>query len=457
MKEYEERVKNYKTVKLIAMLMAVVLFVTLYTFILQKSYSYNTLKEAVETDTERSDAIYESISNKLTKEDYTEINDIDDMQTERYKTLQEQLNQLRVYKATRYLYTAKKNEDGTIVYLVDGLKLDAEDFAYPGTPLEEEMIPYIEKALAGEKVYSQKIMDTTWGHIFSACYPVRDKKSGEVIGALCMEIDMEPTYETIAKNNNTAIQIAVIAGVLAIVTIIWVYYSYQEQKRREQEQRRVLAESAAAAEAANKAKSTFLFNMSHDLRTPMNAILGYADLARKHLTEPERLDGYMDNIQISGEKLLSIINSVLEFARIENNETAIEETVVRSGDGLDSCVVMFKNILEEKKQTMTVEKHILYPYIYADAAHTSEICINIIGNAVKYTGEGGTIHCELHQHRMEREGWCEVEIVVEDNGIGISEEFQEHMFDAFSREESATNSGVEGSGLGMGIVKNWWI
>ena len=255
----------------------------------------------MQTDEERSDAIYESISNKLTKEDFTEINDIDDMQTERYKTLQEQLNQLRVYKATRYLYTAKKNEDGTIVYLVDGLELDAEDFAYPGTPLEEEMIPYIEKALTGETVYSQKIMDTTWGHIFSACYPVRDKESGEVIGALCMEMDMEPTYETIEKNNDAAIKVAVIVGVLAVGTIIWAYYSFQEQKRKDQEQKRVLAETAAAADAANKAKSTFLFNMSHDLRTPMNAILGYSDLARKHLTEPEKLSGYMDNIQISGE------------------------------------------------------------------------------------------------------------------------------------------------------------
>ncbi len=358
-----------------------------------------------------------------------------------------------MYKATRYLYTAKKNADGTIVYLVDGLELDAEDFAYPGTPLEEEMIPYIERALAGENVYSQKIIDTTWGHIFTACYLVKNETSGEVIGALCMEMDMEPTYETIEKNNSAAIKVAVIVGVLAVCTIVWAYYSFQEQKRKDQEQKRVLAETAAAADAANKAKSTFLFNMSHDLRTPMNAILGYSDLARKHLTEPEKLNNYMDNIRVSGEKLLSTVNSILELERIENNEIVIEENVHDTGEIMDSCVAMFHNALEEKKQTMTVEKHILYPYIYLDSAHVSDICINIIGNAVKYTGNGGKIRCEMWQRPLEKEGWCEVEIQITDNGIGISEEFQERMFDAFSREQSATVSGIEGTGLGMGIVK----
>ena len=127
--------------------------------------------------------------------------------------------------------------------------------------------------------------------------------------------------------------------------------------------------------------------------------------------------------------------------------------MIRAGEGLDSCVVMFKNALEEKQQTMTVEKHILYPYIYIDIAHVSDICINIIGNAVKYTGQGGKIQCEMWQRPLGKEGWCEVEIQIADNGIGISEEFQKRMFDAFSREQSAKVSGIEGTGLGMGIVK----
>lgn len=125
------------------------------------------------------------ISNKFTREDYAEINDRADMKLERYQELHKSLNELRSLNSTRYLYTAKRDADGRLIYLVDGLDLLAEDFAYPGTYIEEEMIPYISAALDGETIYSQEIMDTTWGHIFTACYPVRATDgSHEIIGAL---------------------------------------------------------------------------------------------------------------------------------------------------------------------------------------------------------------------------------------------------------------------------------
>ena len=341
-----------------------------------------------------------------------------------------------------------------MVYLVDGLDLDAEDFAYPGTYIEDEMVPYLEAALSGETIYSQKIVDTTWGHIFAACYPVTAKDgSGDIIGALCIEVDMEDAYQSIHAANLASGGIAAVAVVIAIVLILLAYISIHKRKERDYAQQEMLKEAAAEAEAANKAKSTFLFNMSHDIRTPMNAILGYADLARGHLREPARLERYMNNIRVSGEKLLSIINSVLELARIENNQIVLEESIVRAGEVLDSCIMMFQSAMEEKHQKLSVTKDVKYPCVYLDNTHVTEICLNILSNAVKYTGEGGSISCTLNQKDGEKEGWCITEIIIGDTGIGISEEFQAHIFEAFSRERTSTVSGIDGTGLGMGIVK----
>ena len=467
MKAYYKKSKNYKIYNSIILFGLAVLFIIVYTFILQKNYSSITLKTAVERDVEVADAIYDKISKTLTKADYTDIADADDMQTARYQQLQSRLNELRVVKAVRYLYTASKNENGDYVYLVDGLDLGAEDFAYPGTLIEDEMIPYIEAAMSGETIYSQKIMETTWGHIFSACYPVYDEATGEIIGVLCMEIDMEFTYESIAKNNRIAITIAIIAAILAGVLCALAYLATRKQKQMELYRQKMLEEAAERAQAANKAKSTFLFNMSHDIRTPMNAILGYSELAEKHLNEPEKLETYMENIHVSGEKLLYIINNILELSRIENNGDIIEEEVVRAGEGMDAATMMLKPRMDEKSQILTVTTHIQHPYVYMDIGHVSEIYINILDNAIKYTGEGGHIQCSLNQLMCENinewfledevpnqeASWCITEIIIEDDGIGMSEEFQKHIFEAFSRERSSTISGVDGTGLGMGIVK----
>lgn len=450
----QQRSRTLHYLNIAVILLGTILFITVYTFILQTNNSNNTLEAAVERNSECADAIHRLVNNLLTRDDFTDINSIEDMKLDRYKELQSYMNQLRNLNSTRYLYTAKRDADGRLVYLIDGLDLGADDFAYPGTYIEEEMIPYLDAALSGETIYSQQIIDTTWGHIFTACYPViANDGSGDIIGALCMEMDMETTYKSIEKINRSSVGIATIAIVVMILLLICLYQSMHKQKDKEREQQKILEAAAAAADAANKAKSTFLFNMSHDIRTPMNAILGYTDLARSHMNDPEKLEEYMDNIRISGEKLLSIINNVLELSRIENNQTVIEESIINSGEGMDSCLVMMKPAAEEKHQTLTVTKNIQYPYIYVDNAHVSEIILNIVSNAIKYTGEGGTIHCTLDQRPAEREGFCITRISVRDNGIGISEEFQKHIFESFSRERSSTVSGVDGTGLGMGIVK----
>ena len=207
------------------------------------------------------------------------------------------------------------------------------------------------------------------------------------------------------------------------------------------------------AESANHAKSTFLFNMSHDIRTPMNAIIGYADLASRHLDDPAKLEKYMENIQVCGQNLLMLLNNVLDLARIENDKTEMEYSVSDIEKDFRNCVAMFRNQADSKGQTLTVTTQLQYPYIYADIPHLTEICTNLVSNAVKYTGAGGTIRCDVTQKPSKKEGWCDTVVTVADNGIGMSQEFQKHIFEPFERERTSTVSKVEGSGIGMGIVK----
>ena len=207
------------------------------------------------------------------------------------------------------------------------------------------------------------------------------------------------------------------------------------------------------AESANHAKSTFLFNMSHDIRTPMNAIIGYADLASRHSDDPAKLKNYMENIQVCGQNLLMLLNNVLDLARIENDKTEMEYSVSDVDKDFRNCIAMFRNQADSKGQTLMVTAHLLHPYVYVDIPHLTEVCTNLVSNAVKYTGAGGTIRCDVTQKPGEKEGWCDTVVTVADNGIGMSQEFQKHIFEPFERERTSTVSKVEGSGIGMGIVK----
>ena len=434
------------------LLLMVLLLISVYTNVLYQNFSRNMLEAVLTRDTTCADAIHRLVSDELTREDFDDPAVWNDMTSPRYLELQKTLNQLRTLNSTRYLYTAKLGKDGQPVYLIDGLDLGAEDFAYPGTRIEEEMAPYIQTALSGEAVYSRDVVDTTWGPIFTACYPVKDE-NGQVMGALCVEIGMDTTYQFLKRSSQTTVSVALAGGMVAVLLSMSIYLYLRWQRMAEARQQVLLQDAVVAADAANQAKSTFLFNMSHDIRTPMNAIIGYADLAEKHRQEPARLQGYLKNIQVSGEKMLSIIDNVLELSRIESGKVTLEETAVEAGSIFESCVVMVQPELERKHQTMTVEKHTPNPYLYMDTSRILEVTLNLVSNAIKYTGDGGHIRCAIRQLPSDREGWCVQELSVADNGIGMSEEFQQHIFEAFARERSSTVSGVEGSGLGMGIVK----
>lgn len=430
------------------------LFVSAYTFILQKTTNKNTLNNTIKENRKRTDAMYKGVQKFLTEEDFSQINNKYDMKSEKYVKLQGHLNEIRSMNSTRYFYTAKKNSEGKLIYLVDGLDYDADDFAYPGTYIEEEMIPYINRALSGEKVYSQDILDTTWGHIFTACYPIKDTTDDEIIGALCIEIDMESTYTFIEKCNQKAM-IAAISGSVVVIIILMCFCLYlQNEHKKRDERAKVLENMANVALSADRAKSTFLFNMSHDIRTPMNAIIGYLNLARKHMDDKAKLTDYMDKIDSCSANLLSLLNNVLDLARIEGDKIVIENTPLNIEDAFRDCIGMFENTAEKNKQHLTLSCNLSNPQVYMDSTHFSEILMNLVSNALKYTRDNGMIHCEIHQEFLQQdEMQTNIIFSVSDNGIGMSKEYQSKIFDAFSRERNSTEGGVEGSGIGMAIVK----
>ena len=356
--------------------------------------------------------------------------------------------------STRYFYTAKKNSEGKLVYLVDGLDYGVDDFAYPGTYIEKEMIPYINRALSGEKVYSHDILDTTWGHIFTACYPIKDTTNNEIIGALCIEMDMESTYTFIEKCNHKATVAAVSGSIVVIIILMCSCLYLQNEHKKKDERSKELENMANIALSADRAKSTFLFNMSHDIRTPMNAIIGYLNLARRHMDDKDKLTDYMDKIDTCSANLLSLLNNVLDLARIEGDEIVIESTPLNIEVAFRECIGMFESTIEKNKQHLRIECNLSNPQVYMDNTHFSEILMNLVSNALKYTGENGVIHCEIHQEFSEQDDMqTDIIFSVSDNGIGMSKEYQSKIFDAFSREKNSTEGGIEGSGIGMAIVK----
>ncbi|MDO4459368.1 MAG: ATP-binding protein [Clostridia bacterium] len=222
--------------------------------------------------------------------------------------------------------------------------------------------------------------------------------------------------------------------------------------REEQEKQKILERALDAAEDANKAKSNFLFNMSHDIRTPMNAIIGYNQLIKKKLTDAKLLE-YEDKIEQSGNMLLSIINNVLDMARIESGKVTLDEDISRISDLANELWSVFEPEARKKNIDLTYDIDVNHEVIICDETKIKEIVSNLVSNAIKYTPEGGKVSVHASELPCDKEGYAKICTVVSDNGIGMSGEFLPHIFDSFSRERNTTMGKVSGTGLGMSIVK----
>ncbi len=457
--------KNKRFVKLkisgnifVLMGLAIILTIAAYTFILQSAYTKTALETEIARDAMSADAVHKLVDEKIDREDFSHIKDRSDEDTQFYKDISSYLNEIRTLNSTRYIYTATRNEEGKLIYVVDGLDSDAGDVRHPGDYIEDEMIPYIERALSGENVYSQDIVDTTWGPIFTVCYPVRSNLdgTGDIVGAFCIEMDMQSAYGMVEKTKKISVICGVIVGLVLLMICLWTYFVYRKSKEEEQKQKQLLLEAAEKADAANKAKSTFLFNMSHDIRTPMNAIVGFTDIAL-HQNSVAEIHDSLEKVRESSKHLLSLLNDVLDLSRIESGKAVFFPEPVDITKLTDDVLAIMNGLLYNRDLKFEVyRERPKNPYVLADATRIREVLTNFLSNAVKFTKDGGTVTLYISSHPGEDDKHIVARYIVKDNGIGMSEEFQKKLFKPFSQEDDrGARTQYKGTGLGMAIAKEY--
>ena len=296
-----------------------------------------------------------------------------------------------------------------------------------------------------------------------------NKDDEQVVIAQCTNFKKDDTLEVACKVPNDTWYFEIIPGngwitsmqklwglLISLMTafiIMIVYLQFRMQRYREQIHETELEKAVYEVKSANEAKTRFLFNMSHDIRTPMNAIIGFAELLEKHIDERDRALDYIGKIKSSSEFLLSLINYVLETARIESGKTSLKKEVRCVSGLIESLADIFEPEVRKKGLTYSYTKDIQHDYVIGDETKVREIFINIIGNSLKYTPAGGKITIDIKELPSDRENYIAYKIVVEDTGIGMSKEYLPHIFEEFSREHTSTESKVIGTGLGLPIVK----
>ena len=247
---------------------------------------------------------------------------------------------------------------------------------------------------------------------------------------------------------------ATLAIMLTAAALIFGIIAANIKNRTDKKYQKKLEDALSMAETANKSKTSFLFSMSHDIRTPMNAIKGYTAMAKKRLKKTDEAYEYLNKIDVSGQQLLDLINQVLEMSRIESGKTVLEEVPVDLLDKSGTLSIVTAASADAKGISLNVRTDgVIHNKVLIDISRVDQIVTNIVGNAIKYTPEGGIVDCIFEELPCEKEGYGLYRVTVKDTGIGMSDEFQKHIFEEFARESTSTVSHIQGTGLGMPIVK----
>ncbi len=239
------------------------------------------------------------------------------------------------------------------------------------------------------------------------------------------------------------------------VRVLVVRQNVTEQVKKRREQTQALQDALMQAQHANQAKTTFLSNMSHDIRTPMNAIIGFATIAASHMERTDQVRDCLHKILSSSNHLLGLINDILDMSRIESGKLQIHNQECNIPELMHNLVNIIQPQVKSKQLEMFIDTfEVVNEDVIADPLKLNQIFINLMGNAVKYTPAGGTVGFRITQHTTFKHGWGEYAFIIKDNGIGMSQEFVKHIFEPFERESTATRSGIQGAGLGMAITKS---
>ena len=238
-------------------------------------------------------------------------------------------------------------------------------------------------------------------------------------------------------------------------TILAGFRNIDEIVRKEQTQKQALAEALTQAQNANRAKTIFLNNMSHDIRTPMNAIIGFTSLAATHLDSRETIRNYLNKIMTSSKHLLSLINDILDMSHIESGKVRINEEETNLPEIIHDLKAIVQSNIKAKQFEFYIDTlDVTNETVICDKFRLNQVLLNILSNAMKYTKPGGTVGVRIIQTDSESDGYASYQFRIKDNGIGMSEEFLKHIFEPFERERNSTMSGIQGTGLGLAIAKN---
>ncbi len=272
--------------------------------------------------------------------------------------------------------------------------------------------------------------------------------------AIAVEIPEKVAFESVFLVREICFILGIIMAAVIVVYYLWVRENSKQTTKQAVEQA-VLTEKLRKAEAADKAKSLFLSNMSHDIRTPMNAIIGYTTLVQANLDNREKTEEYLSKILSSGNHMLSLVNDILDMSRIESGKLNIEEKECSISDIFKDM----RNIIQTQMQSKQLNFYmdtidVTDEDIFCDKLHVNQVLLNLLSNAIKFTPPDGTVALTIRQKPNAPTGYGAYEIRVKDTGIGMGKDFIEHIFEPFERERNTTASGIQGTGLGMAITKN---
>ena len=298
----------------------------------------------------------------------------------------------------------------------------------------------------GYMVYQSRIGDE-WNYLYYA-------PAGINQWSIAVSVPRDVAFASLYSIQRVFLTAAFVMAIAVVLYYMWVHKNAREIMQHAVE-RAVLQEKLQKAEAAERAKTTFLANMSHDIRTPMNAIIGFTTLAESNLDNKERIRDYLGKILASGNHLLSLINDILDMSRIESGKLNIEEKPCSISDVFRDMRSIIQNQMKSKQLNFFMDTiDVMDENIYCDKLHLNQVLLNLLSNAIKFTPPGGYVSLTIRQKPGAPTGYGAYEIRVKDTGIGMSPEFAEHVFEPFERERSSTVSGIQGTGLGMAITKS---
>ncbi len=369
--------------------------------------------------------------------------------------------------------TEKKNQQKLIsqeylrrLEVIKGLSVNYESILYVDLE-KDEVLPYRLSARTkrqfGRELRARKYLDFITSYINTWVHPEDRQMLSQSVSLpyirakLLRAKSYSINYRILTGEESTYLQLRIVnvSNSRHISQIIMGYRGIDEDIQREMEQKKMLEEALHSANLAIAAKQTFLSNISHDMRTPLNAILGYTALAKEYISDSNTVLDYLSKIDTSGRQLLDFIEKVLDVTWTESNDTRISETECSLTAIIQDIYNSFRQKAEEKNIHFSTDLSALTHYdVYGDPEKISHLLRNLVSNAINFTNPGGIVSIAATETKNLASSYATFQFIIKDNGIGISKDFQESLFEPFEREKNTTISGISGSGLGLAIAKN---